>query len=111
MPTSIPAEQRQLRAERRIASLDMAFEDARVTGYEALNPAMTNDAQDRRVLAAAVRCRAHALVTQIARHFPESSVGKPARVVPLASPYSWGASRGLSGAHASARCRGAPPPS
>ena len=57
-------------ADRRIAAMEAAFEDARVTGYEYLVQAMTNHAKDRHILAAAVRCRAHAIVTQNVKHFP-----------------------------------------
>lgn len=61
-------------AERRIVAMESAFEDASVTGYENLVGAMTNDPKDRHVLAAAVRCGAHAIVTHNAKHFrPEST--------------------------------------
>ena len=35
---------------------------------------MTNDRKDRHLLAAAVRCGAHAIVTSNVRHFPAESV-------------------------------------
>ena len=38
-----------------------AFEDAKVTGYEKLVPLLTNDLKNRHVLAAAIRCQAHAI--------------------------------------------------
>lgn len=61
-------------AERRIAAMEAAFEDAKVSGYEQLAMSMTNDPKDRHVLAAAVRCGAHAVVTQNVKHFkPEST--------------------------------------
>ncbi|MFN7919729.1 MAG: PIN domain-containing protein [Bryobacteraceae bacterium] len=61
-------------AERRISAMESAFEDANVSGYEPLVMSMTNDPKDRHVLAAAVRCGAHALVTQNVKHFkPEST--------------------------------------
>jgi predicted nucleic acid-binding protein len=61
-------------AERRIVAMESAFEDASVTGYECLAGAMTNDPKDRHVLAAAVRCGAHAIVTHNVKHFrPEST--------------------------------------
>ncbi len=60
-------------AERRIGAMESAFEDASVTGYEKLIGTMTNDPKDRHVLAAAVRCGAHAVITHNVRHFwPES---------------------------------------
>jgi hypothetical protein len=61
-------------ADRRITAMETAFEDARVTGYEALIASMTNDAKDRHVLAAAVRCAANAIITDNVRHFPRPSV-------------------------------------
>lgn len=63
-------------AERRIAAMESAFEDANVTGYECLVGAMTNDSKDRHVLAAAVRGGAHAIVTSNVKHFPAESVRK-----------------------------------
>jgi len=60
-------------AERRIASMSTAFEDAKVTGYEDLGPSLANDPKDRHVLAAAVRCQAHAIVTGNVKHFPPES--------------------------------------
>lgn len=61
-------------ADRRIAAMESAFEDANVTGYECLAGAMTNDPKDRHILAAAVRCGAHAIVTHNVKHFrPETA--------------------------------------
>ncbi|MCZ2154321.1 MAG: PIN domain-containing protein [Bryobacterales bacterium] len=61
-------------AGRRIVTMETAFEDADVTGYECLVGAMTNDPKDRHVLAAAVRCGAHAIVTHNVKHFrPETA--------------------------------------
>jgi hypothetical protein len=37
---------------------------------------MTNDAKDRHVLAAAIRCGANAIVTDNAKHFPAECTGK-----------------------------------
>lgn len=56
-------------AERRIVAMESSFEDASVTGYECLVGAMTNDPKDRHVLAAAVRCGAHAIITHNGKHF------------------------------------------
>src|ERR1700735_3806693 len=50
-------------AERRLTAMRNAFEDAEVTGYEFLQAAMTNHPKDRHVLAAAVRCSAHVIVS------------------------------------------------
>lgn len=61
-------------AEWRIVAMESAFEDASVAGYECLVGAMTNDPKDRHVLAAAVRCGAHAIITHNVKHFrPESA--------------------------------------
>jgi len=61
-------------AERRIAAMETAFEDAKVMGYECLARSMTNHPKDRHVLAAAVRCGAHAIVTENVKHFPAESL-------------------------------------
>ena len=61
-------------AGRRIAAMEAAFEDAKVTGYECGAALMTNDPKDRHVLAAAVHCGAQAIVTENVRHFPPGSV-------------------------------------
>src|ERR1039457_4327260 len=57
--------------KRRIVAMQAAFEDAVITGYEDLVPAMRNDPKDRHVLAAAVRNGAHAIVSNNKRHFPK----------------------------------------
>lgn len=59
----------QEQCERRRAAMEMAFPDAAVEGYEGLVESMTNDRKDRHVLAAAVRCGAHCIVTQNRRHW------------------------------------------
>lgn len=61
-------------AERRIAAMQAAFEDACVTGYARLVHSMTNDEKDRHVLAAAVRAGAHAILTENVKHFPAKSL-------------------------------------
>lgn len=61
-------------AGRRVTAMEIAFEDASVTGHERLVASMTNDPKDRHVLAAAVRCGAHAIVTSNVKHFPPESV-------------------------------------
>jgi predicted nucleic acid-binding protein len=57
--------------KRRILAMESAFEDAVITGYEDLVPAMKNDLKDRHVLAAAIRTGAHAIITDNRRHFPK----------------------------------------
>jgi len=61
-------------ADRRLSAMKAAFEDAEVTGYESLVPAMTNEPDDRHVLAAAVHCGSHAIVTENVKHFPPQSL-------------------------------------
>src|SRR5690349_19351825 len=56
-------------AKRRVTQMMIAFEDAMVTEYEALIPVMDNHPKDRHVLAAAVRCQAHAIVTDNTKDF------------------------------------------
>jgi predicted nucleic acid-binding protein len=60
-------------ADRRVQAMNAMFEDAEVTGYEALLDSMKNDPKDRHVLAAAVRCGAHAIVTDNSKDFPPES--------------------------------------
>jgi hypothetical protein len=50
------------------------FPEALVTGYEELVDGMTNDKKDRHVLAAAVRCGAHAIVSNNKKHFPSRAL-------------------------------------
>jgi predicted nucleic acid-binding protein len=61
-------------ATRRLKTMNAAFPEAMVTGYENLVDSMTNHPKDRHVLAAAVRCRAHAIVTNNEKHFPRESL-------------------------------------
>lgn len=46
------------------------FPEAMVDGYQELTPIMRNHPKDRHVLAAAVRCGAHAIISNNKRHFP-----------------------------------------
>jgi predicted nucleic acid-binding protein len=64
----------QTQIDRRIDAMVRTFPDALVEGFEDLIPSMTNDAKDRHVLAAAVRCGANAIVTDNTRHFPRKSL-------------------------------------
>lgn len=60
--------------DRRILSMKAAFPDALVEGYSELNASMTNDHKDRHIIAAAIRCGAHAIVTDNTKHFPPKSL-------------------------------------
>jgi hypothetical protein len=57
-------------ANRKIQAMKNSFPEAMVAGYQELTDAMKNDANDRHVLAAAVRCGAHAIVSDNKKHFP-----------------------------------------
>ena len=61
-------------AERRLTAMRGAFEDAEITGYECLQSAMTNHPKDRHVLAAAVRCGAHAIISDNKKDFPRDAL-------------------------------------
>ena len=50
------------------------FPEAWIDGYEDLIPAMTNQAKDRHVLAAAVRAQAEIIVTYNRKDFPAASL-------------------------------------
>ena len=54
--------------------MKLVFPDAMVTGYDKLIASMTNHPKDRHVLAAAVRCGAHAIVSDNVKHFPKESL-------------------------------------
>ena len=60
--------------QRRIRAMEMAFPSAMVAGYEDLIASMDNDPKDRHVLAAAVKCGAHAIVSDSVKHFPPESL-------------------------------------
>lgn len=61
------------KAAHRVAVMRAAFPDAEVTGYESLIAAMTNDPNDRHVLAAAVRADAAIIVTANLNDFPPTT--------------------------------------
>jgi predicted nucleic acid-binding protein len=63
-------------AERRISSMNSAFENALVSDYEPLIEVMENNKKDRHVLAAAVKCKADAIVTDNLNDFPETCLAK-----------------------------------
>jgi hypothetical protein len=60
--------------DRRIETMLNAYPDAMVDGFEGLIPAMTNQENDRHVLAAAVKCGAHAIVSDNKKDFPGESL-------------------------------------
>jgi predicted nucleic acid-binding protein len=60
-------------ANRREDALRTHFPEALVTGYEHLISAMTNDAKDRHLLAAAVMCGAKLIVTYNSKDFSKES--------------------------------------
>jgi hypothetical protein len=62
------------KARRREAEIRRHFPEAWVENFEALLGAMTNDSNDRHVLAAAVRSHSELIVTYNRRHFPAASV-------------------------------------
>jgi hypothetical protein len=65
------------RLQRTRRFMDTAVPDALVTGYEGLIPALTlPDADDRHVLAAAIRCGASAIVTFNEKDFPPDELAK-----------------------------------
>ncbi len=51
-----------------------AFPEAMVLGHEDLMDSMKNEHEDRHVLAAAVRCGAHAIISDNEKHFPEKAL-------------------------------------
>ena len=61
--------------ERAKALMDAHVKDAKVTGFEQLIPALElPDPDDRHVLAAAIKCRADAIVTFNAKDFPAAAL-------------------------------------
>ncbi len=61
-------------AEHLINTIRQEFPEALVEGYEALIPVMTNDENDRHVLAAAVIAQAQVIVTENLRDFPDEAL-------------------------------------
>jgi hypothetical protein len=59
---------------RRIGAMESMFPSAMVVGYENLIDSMKTHDKDRHVLAAAVKCRAHAIVSDNVKHFPADSL-------------------------------------
>lgn len=63
-------------ADRRLNVMRDYFPEALVADYEDLIPSMKNDPKDAHVLAAAVRCSAHAIITDNKQDFPTSVLGQ-----------------------------------
>ncbi|MGH3089237.1 MAG: PIN domain-containing protein [Rubrobacteraceae bacterium] len=61
------------KVDRMISLMRTHFEEAEVTGYEDIVPAMTCEPKDRHVLAAAIVGGADVIVTSNLRHFPPHS--------------------------------------
>lgn len=59
-----------------IAQMNVAFEEARVTGYEELIEVMQNHPKDRHVLAAAVKDNADMIITNNVTDFPREACNK-----------------------------------
>jgi predicted nucleic acid-binding protein len=59
-----------------IRQIESHFPEARITGYQKLIDAMTNDPKDRHVLAAAVHFGAQVIVTSNLKDFPPDSLSK-----------------------------------
>jgi hypothetical protein len=70
--------ERRIRLSRGIAHLieqvNLSFPEARVHDYEKLMLRMTNHPKDRHVMAAAVQCGAHVIVTSNLKDFPPESL-------------------------------------
>jgi predicted nucleic acid-binding protein len=62
------------KALKRIGYMCSAFPEANVVGYEGLIRSMRNHEKDRHVLAAAVKCKADAIITFNVKDFPSDSV-------------------------------------
>jgi predicted nucleic acid-binding protein len=59
-------------ADRRLGVMRECFPEAIISSYEDLIPLMRNNPKDAHVLAAAIRCSAHAIITDNKRDFPAS---------------------------------------
>ena len=57
-----------------ISMMTAAFPEALVDGYEPLVDKMTNDPKDRHVVAAAIHCGAHVIVTSNLDDFPDDAL-------------------------------------
>jgi PIN domain len=82
-PPGLPEAQ----VDRRIATVNRAFPDAMVTGYEHLAPRMQADEKDKHVLAAAVHGGCKALVTENIKDFHPPGEGQDAMRVERTSQF------------------------
>lgn len=62
------------KARRRRTTMEAAFPEATVTGYEAMVDSMTNDTKDRHILAAAIHSNCEVIVTFNLKDFPEPAL-------------------------------------
>jgi len=62
------------KARKRRLTMEAAFPEAMVTGYDGIIDGMENDPKDRHVLAAAVHSDCELIVTFNTRHFPAEAV-------------------------------------
>lgn len=62
------------RARKRRLTMEAAFPEAMVTGYDRMVDGMENDPKDRHVLAAAVHSDCELIVTFNVKHFPEDAL-------------------------------------
>jgi len=60
--------------DRSFDDMRQSFDDAMVTGYQALVPVMSNHTKDRHVLATAIVGRADVIVTENLAHFPDKAL-------------------------------------
>jgi predicted nucleic acid-binding protein len=60
--------------DRRFRAMRESFDEAMVTGYESLEPVLTNHPKDRHVLAAAIVGRANVIVTENLSDFPAETL-------------------------------------
>src|SRR5699024_4916483 len=72
----------ELRAERLIATMSRAFDDALVTGWGPLEgPSKLPDPDDEHVVAAAAKGGAEVIVTSNLKDFPDANLPEPIRVL------------------------------
>lgn len=78
-----PSDESERSAQRLIAQMSGAFDDALVTNWERLEGTYgLPDPDDEHVVAAAVMCGAEVIVTENLKDFPESLLPVPIRAIP-----------------------------